>query len=158
MMNARNKKTFSPARTVVGQYRASQLDTEDVTDDLVDLLKSVQIHDENDPNVETEVIDWVKERDLMDHYFGNAAQRQLEKAGKYKKPAGFKASTKLLPYQKDGVRWLVCQELSPQDNPFCSERKTGENKTIWMDRFTTRRKLLDGPYPKAKGSVLADGA
>ena len=153
MLNAR-KSVLSPARRP-GQYTAANLDT-DVADDLVDLWKGLVISDENDPNVETEVIDWVKERDLMDQYFDSAVKTQLESAGKYKKPAGFKAGTKLLPYQQDGVRWLVRQEVCPQDNPFYFERERKDGSTYCMDRFTTRSKLA-GPYAKARGSVLADG-
>lgn len=137
-----------------GQYEAANLDTT-VADDLVEMMKEFSIVDPNDPNVETETIDWVKERDLMDRYFDSAVHLQLKNLPAYHNPGGFKRSTKLLPHQKDGVRWLLHQENDPPMNPFYREVQKQDGTLSYRDRFTGRG--LEQPYSPVKGAVLADG-
>lgn len=139
-------------------YEAAAFDSNvNVVHDLLESMKAVAISDPNDPNVMNETIDWEKERDQMDRYFDHQAKEQLKLLPRFTKPKGFKADVNLFAHQKDGIRWLVAQERNPHPNPFCREQTLKDGSSIYLDRFTTGRKLVEGPYLPVKGAVLADG-
>ena len=145
-------------RTPLASYQAPELDRKNVSVDLLaDMMNSTTISDPNEPDeLENQKIDWEKERDELDHYFDQQSKVLLKRLPRYSKPKGFKPSTKLYHHQKDGVRFLIGQELDPSPNPFYRVQKLQDGSEIFFDRFTTRRKLPQ-PYFPVKGAVLADG-
>ena len=151
------RSPFSPIamESQESKYEAAAVDTTHVTDDLLEMMKGLNVSDGNDPSQENLVIDWEKERDQMDRYFDHQSKDKLKMLPRYCQPSEFKTTTKLLPHQKDGVRWLKSQENQPHPNPFQLDRTLANGTVAYYDRFY--RSKLGQPYPPVKGAVLADG-
>ena len=125
---------------------------------ITDIADSNFINSNNDHNVnvESETIDWDKEREEMDVLFDKQAVEKLKFLPPFSPPKQFKKTTKLFPHQKQGISWLVQQECNPPANPFVFHKtsiKTGN--TIICDRLT--RKKLQQHHAPVNGAILADG-
>ncbi|KAL3893140.1 MAG: hypothetical protein SGARI_008359 [Bacillariaceae sp.] len=155
--NKVGRSPFSPIamQAEESNYEASQLEKTS-TDEMMALMGSMKISDPNeDLDSVQETIDWEKETKEMDRMFNHQSKEMIAKLPRYVQPIGLKNGTKLLDHQKDGVRWLLSQELNPNKNPFYSEQKSVNGNVYYMDRFD--RFKIDAPYPPVKGAVLADG-
>jgi len=139
--------------TTESQYDAAVMDRT-CTDDMIEMFKATRISDPNDPEQETELIDWEKERDETDRIFNHQSIEKLKQLPRYVKPKGLKSTTVLKPHQQDGVRWLVSQEKTPKPTPFQRQRTLKDGTVAFYDVVTGCR--LQEPYPPIKGSILAD--
>lgn len=108
------------------------------------------------PHVESELINWEKETDEMEEFFEKQAEEKLKDLPPHQKPKQLKTSTKLFPYQIEGIRYLVKMEREPVTNPFFGEQLLKTGGSIYFDRYFSQ-KSIPQPYATAKGAILADG-
>jgi hypothetical protein len=123
-----------------------------------DAVPKVQV--KNSVSVDEE-FDWESEKEKMDDFFEQQAANKLKDLPVLSsKPTQFKESTKLLPFQNEAIRWLVDMERNPKENlnSVCILQKNGQKRYFDVNRSTNESPFpLEGPYPKAKGCILADG-
>lgn len=105
-------------------------------------------------NVETEVIDWEKERKEMDKIFEQQARDKLKYLPQMVMPHQFRNDVVLFQHQKDGIRWLVNQENNPPPSPFYRESTREDGSKRYYSRLNFGKRMPK-PAPLS-GSVLAD--
>ncbi|CAB9512414.1 regulator of chromatin subfamily A member 3-like 1 [Seminavis robusta] len=117
--------------------------------------EDVLLDEEDDhPNVSNVKVDWEKERDEMDKMFEEQAAKQLDGLPEFVKPQRLKKSVNVFEHQKEGIRWLLHQEMNPRENPFVRRRTLKSGVVAMYDRLTKRR--IGEAYEPSRGSILAD--
>ena len=125
--------------------------------DIGDADDDDQSHSDSDDGavfVETEIVDWEKESQLLDDMFEEQAREKLANLPNIEMPPQFRPSVELFQHQIDGIRWLAAQEQGRELSPFVRQQTLKNGTDAHYCRLTRRRLHVIEPV---QGSILADG-
>ena len=132
-----------------------KLGKNDAAEEVISTISNSQ-DDLEDNNVQGEVMDEEEQQAYLDSLFEEQSREKIRALPKKKLDLDKKKilKTKLKPHQVDGIRWLIHQERTVQENPFFKQIAKKEHPTFRCS--LTGRHIYHPPKPIG-GAILADG-